>query len=71
MNLNSPYNTYNLEEPGFVFLYWFLDTEFARGNSGFNIFLDLFEEFREKVTVFGACLEQAILILAGELFEKF
>jgi hypothetical protein len=71
VNLNSPYNTNNLEEPGFVFLYWFLDTKLTGGNSGFNIFLDLFKEFRKKVTVFGACLEQAILILTGQLFEKF
>ena len=64
MDFDSSDNTNDLEKPGFVFLYWFLDTEFTSGNSGFNIFLDFFEEFGEKVTVFGACLEQTVFILA-------
>ncbi len=64
MDFDSSDNTNDLEKPGFVFLYWFLYTEFTSGNSGFNIFLDFFEEFGEKVTVFGTCLEQTVFILA-------
>ena len=64
VDFDSPDNTNDLEKPCLIFFYWFLDAKFASGNSGFNIFLDFFEEFREKVTILGACLEQTIFILA-------
>lgn len=55
VNLNSSDNTNNLKKPCFVFFYRFFNTEYPINDSTFDIFLDLFKEFWEKVTVFIAC----------------